>query len=64
LPENLIMAETFAPLSEPVVKALEARGYRVDNTGWSGDIEAIQIIDGKPIVASDPRGWGVSLTIP
>jgi gamma-glutamyltranspeptidase len=47
-----------------VVKALEARGYRVDNTGWSGDIEAIQIIDGKPIVASDPRGWGVSLTIP
>jgi len=64
LPENLIMAETFAPLSEPVVKALEARGYRVDNTGWSGDIEAIQIMDGKPIAASDPRGWGVSITVP
>lgn len=64
LPENLIMAESFAPLSEPVVKALEARGYKVDNTGWSGDIEAIQITDGKPVAASDPRGWGVSLTVP
>ena len=64
LPENLIMAETFAPLLPPVVKALEARGYRVDNTGWSGDIEAIQIMDGKPIAASDPRGWGVSITVP
>ena len=64
LPENLIMAETFSPLSPPVVKALEARGYRVDNTGWSGDIEAIQVMDGKPIAASDPRGWGVSITVP
>ena len=64
LPENLIMAETFAPLSEPVVKALEARGYRVDNAGWSGDIEAIQILDDTPIAASDPRGWGVSITVP
>jgi gamma-glutamyltranspeptidase/glutathione hydrolase len=47
-----------------VVKALEARGYRVDNAGWSGDIEAIQILDGTPIAASDPRGWGVSITVP
>ncbi len=64
LPENLIMAETFSPLSDPVVKALEARGYRVDNTGWSGDIEAIQILDGTPIAASDPRHWGVSIIVP
>jgi gamma-glutamyltranspeptidase/glutathione hydrolase len=64
LPENLIMAESFAPLSEPVVKALEARGYKVDNNGWSGDVEAIQILDGKPVAASDPRGWGVSLMVP
>ena len=64
LPENLIMAETFSPLSDPVVKALEARGYRVDNTGWSGDLEAIQILDGTPIAASDPRHWGVSIIVP
>jgi gamma-glutamyltranspeptidase/glutathione hydrolase len=64
LPENLIMAETFAPLSEPVVKALEARGYHVDNGGWSGDIEAIQVTDGQPVAASDPRARGVSVVVP
>jgi gamma-glutamyltranspeptidase/glutathione hydrolase len=47
-----------------VVKALEARGYHVDNAGWGGDIEAIQITDGQPVAASDPRGRGVSVVVP
>jgi gamma-glutamyltranspeptidase/glutathione hydrolase len=64
LPENLIMAERFFPIADPVVKALEARGYQVDNEGWSGDIEAIQIIDGQPVAASDPRGRGLSVVVP
>ena len=64
LPENLIIAERFFPIAAPVVKALEARGYRVDNSGWGGDIEAIQITDGQPVAASDPRGRGVSVVVP
>ena len=64
LPENLIIAERFYPIAAPVVKALEARGYHVDNTGWGGDIEAIQITDGQPVAASDPRGRGVSVVVP
>lgn len=64
LPENLIIAERFFPIAAPVVKALEARGYHVDNTGWGGDIEAIQITDGQPVAASDPRGRGLSVVVP
>ncbi len=64
LPENLIIAERFFPIAAPVVKALEARGYHVDNAGWGGDIEAIQITDGQPVAASDPRGRGVSVVVP
>ncbi len=64
LPENLIIAERFYPIAAPVVKALEARGYHVDNTGWGGDVEAIQITDGQPVAASDPRGRGVSVVVP
>jgi gamma-glutamyltranspeptidase/glutathione hydrolase len=64
LPENLIIAERFYPIAAPVVKALEARGYHVDNTGWGGDIEVIQITDGQPVAASDPRGRGVSVVVP
>jgi gamma-glutamyltranspeptidase/glutathione hydrolase len=64
LPENLIFAEPFAPISEPVVAALAARGYTVDNEAWGGDIEAIQIVDGQPVAVSDPRARGVSLVVP
>jgi len=64
LPENLIFAEPFAPISEPIVAALMARGYTVDNEAWGGDIEAIQIVDAQPVAVSDPRARGVSLVVP
>jgi len=43
--------------------ALTVRGYTVVNQDYNGDIEAIEIIGGTPIPASDPRDRGVSLVV-
>jgi len=45
------------------VQALEARGYRLENQGWNGDIEAVEVTAGGAIAAADPRGIGVARVI-
>ena len=64
LPENTIFSEPYAPFPAPLATALRARGYRLEDQGYNGDIEAIQVVGGAPHAASDPRGRGLSLVIP
>ncbi len=63
LPDNVIFNEPFGKFPAPVVKALEARGYRVQAQDWNGDIEAIQIVGRTPVPAADPRARGYALVI-
>jgi gamma-glutamyltranspeptidase/glutathione hydrolase len=64
LPENTLFTEPFAKFPPALTEALAARGYRVEDQGYDGDIEAIRIADGKPEPASDPRQRGVSQVVP
>lgn len=63
LPENVIFSEPYEPFPAELTKALEARGYKIE-TGFVGDIEAIQVIDGAPVPAADPRARGVGKVVP
>jgi len=63
LPENTIFTEPYAPFDAALVRALIARGYRIEDQGYNGDIEAIRIVRGRPEPASDPRARGVSLLV-
>nr|WP_232792829.1 gamma-glutamyltransferase [Caulobacter hibisci] len=63
LPENVIFSEPYEPFPAALTKALEARGYRIE-MGFVGDIEAIQVIDGAPVPAADPRARGVGKVVP
>ena len=63
LPENTIFFEPFAPLPASLAKAMQARGYRIEDQGFNGDIEAIQIVGGAPRPGSDPRARGVSAVV-
>ncbi len=63
LPENTIYTEPYAA-ADPVVKAdLEARGYVFEAQDYNGDIAAVQIVSGVPIVAPDPRARGAGLVV-
>ena len=64
LPENTIFTEPFAPIPGALAAAIMARGYRIEDQGYNGDIEAIQIVGAAPRAASDPRARGVSLVVP
>jgi gamma-glutamyltranspeptidase / glutathione hydrolase len=63
-PENTIFAEPYAPFPEPLQQGLTALGYRIENQDYNGDIEAIQVIDERPLAAADPRARGVALVVP
>lgn len=63
LPENTIYSEPFWPFPDKLKADLAARGYSVATQDYNGDVEAVQVVNGKPIAASDPRGRGYSLTI-
>lgn len=63
LPQNTIFSEPYAPFPPALKTALAARGYRVEDQGYNGDIEAIQVVAGTPRAASDPRGRGVSMVV-
>ena len=63
LPENTIFTEPFAPMPAPLAAAMKARGYRIEDQGFNGDMEAIQIVGGAPRAASDPRARGVSMVV-
>ena len=64
LPENTIFSEPYAPFTPALAKAMVERGYKVEDQGFNGDIEAIQVDQGQPVPASDPRARGVSLQTP
>jgi gamma-glutamyltranspeptidase/glutathione hydrolase len=58
LPPDTLYEEPYGTLAADVRTALAARGYRFEDQGWNGDIEAI-VIDGTTCAAvSDPRGHG------
>jgi gamma-glutamyltranspeptidase/glutathione hydrolase len=64
LPENTIFSEPYAPFGNALAKAMNARGYRIEAQPFNGDIEAIEVVEGRPQPASDPRGRGRSLVVP
>ena len=64
LPENTIFSEPYAPFDASLTNALAERGYKVEGQDFNGDIEAIEIIGGKPVPAADPRARGVGLVVP
>jgi gamma-glutamyltranspeptidase/glutathione hydrolase len=64
LPENVVFSEPFAPFPAELTRALAARGYKVEAQDFNGDIEAIEVKDGKPIPGADPRARGVAMVVP
>ena len=63
LPENVIFSEPYAPFPKALTQALSARGYRFEAQDFNGDIEAIQVLDGRPVVAPDPRARGYGVVV-
>ena len=63
LPQNTVFSEPYAAFPPKLKAALAARGYRFEDQGFNGDIEAIQVVGAAPRPASDPRGRGVSLVV-
>ena len=64
LPENMIYEEPDVPLPAPLKDAMRRRGYRIETQDYSGDIEAVQVKDGVPLPAADPRARGVAMVVP
>jgi gamma-glutamyltranspeptidase/glutathione hydrolase len=63
LPENTLFSEPYAPFPPALAQAVVARGYRIEAQDFNGDIEAIEVVDGRPVVASDPRARGFGLVV-
>jgi gamma-glutamyltranspeptidase / glutathione hydrolase len=63
LPSQTIFTEPQTPPPAETKAALEALGYKLENQGWSGDIEAIRIDKGEPDPEPDPRDRGVGLVV-
>ncbi|CAN5348864.1 gamma-glutamyltransferase [soil metagenome] len=63
LPENVIFSEPYAPFSPALTQELGKLGYTVEAQDFNGDIEAIQVIDGRPIPEADPRARGVAMVV-
>ena len=62
LPQNVIFYERSGPPSADLKAALEARGYSWTES-FSGDVEAIQVQDRRPVPEPDPRGRGVGRVV-
>ncbi|HQR90455.1 MAG TPA: gamma-glutamyltransferase [Caulobacter sp.] len=63
LPKDTIFFEPYAPPSEALKSALEARGYVIEMQDYNGDIEAIQVVGRTPVPEADPRARGVALVV-
>jgi len=63
LPENTIYSEPFAPFPPALARSLGKLGYKIEDQGYNGDIEAIETVADWPVPASDPRGRGVGLVV-
>jgi len=64
LPANRIYLEPFAQPAPAAIEALRALGYTLEDQGWNGDVEAIEVQGATPVAVSDPRGDGVGITVP
>lgn len=64
IPENVIFTEPYAPAPPALRSELEARGYRFEAQDYNGDIAAIKVEQGQPIVAPDPRARGAGRVTP
>ncbi|WP_246012007.1 gamma-glutamyltransferase [Hydromonas duriensis] len=64
LPKDTIFFEPYKPIRGYLAKALQDRGYKLENQGWTGDVQAILIRQDQPMPVSDPRGTGTSLIVP
>lgn len=64
IPENVIFTEPYAPAPPALRSELEARGYRFEAQNYNGDIAAIKVEQGQPIVAPDPRARGAGRVTP
>jgi len=60
LPENTIFTEPYAPAPLELKQELERRDYRIKAQSYNGDIAVIQITNGQPLVAPDPRARGAA----
>ena len=60
LPADTLIEEPYALLEPTVRTALIARGYRFENRGWNGDVQAIVLASSQEVAVSDPRGRGVA----
>jgi gamma-glutamyltranspeptidase / glutathione hydrolase len=63
LPPDTIFEEPYRQLDPATRQALEARGYRFENQGFNGDVEAIEVGARGATAAADPRGTGVGRVI-
>jgi gamma-glutamyltranspeptidase / glutathione hydrolase len=63
LPENLIFEEPYGSLDQPTKAILEKQGYRFENQGWNGDIQALALQNGHWVAVSDPRGRGYAQVV-
>lgn len=61
LPPDTIFEEPYGGLTAAVHAQLIARGYRLVDQGYNGDIQAIACAASVCQAASDPRGRGVAL---
>ena len=55
---SVIEGEPSSPLPAELVTELAGRGYTVSTWAFSTDVQAIQVVNGRPTAASDPRGRG------
>ncbi|HTO19893.1 MAG TPA: gamma-glutamyltransferase [Pseudomonas sp.] len=59
LPRDTIFLDPHSPLKGQAAQELRAMGYTLTEQGWPmGDVQAVQVLDGRPLPASDPRGRG------
>ncbi|SCX97539.1 gamma-glutamyltransferase [Pseudomonas flexibilis] len=64
LPRDTIFLDPHSPLKGSAAQELRAMGYILTEQGWPmGDVQAVQVLDGRPLPASDPRGRGQALVV-
>lgn len=64
LPRDTIFLDPHSPLKGSAAQELRAMGYTLTEQGWPmGDVQAVQVIEGRPLPASDPRGRGQALIV-
>jgi gamma-glutamyltranspeptidase/glutathione hydrolase len=59
LPPDTLYEEPYRLLDAATAQELEARGYRLEDQGWNGDIEAVEVTPQAVRAVADPRGIGV-----